>query len=76
MRQGKEPHFTILWIAIAVLYINQMIMAYQYCREVKDIHSQIQDLQEQNLENEEQIINSVEKISEFLKEFESVLPSC
>lgn len=49
VEEKNKPHITIVWIAIAVISINQAVGAYQDFQIHQQLRNQIQMLQEQHL---------------------------
>lgn len=49
MVEKNKPHITMVWIAIAVISINQAVGAYQDFQIHQQLRNQIQLLQEQHL---------------------------
>lgn len=49
MEEKNKPHITMVWIAIAVISINQAVEAYQDFQIHQQLRNQIQMLQEQHL---------------------------
>lgn len=49
MEEKNKPHITMVWIAIAVISINQAVGAYQDFQIHQQLRNQIQTLQEQHL---------------------------
>ena len=58
-KEKKKPHITMVWIAIAVLSINQAVGAYQDYQIHQRLRNQIQALQEQNLNLLQRMNNSL-----------------
>ena len=49
IEEKSKPHITMVWIAIAVISINQAVGAYQDFQIHQQLRNQIQLLQEQHL---------------------------
>ena len=49
VEEKNKPHITMVWIAIAVISINQAVGAYQDFQIHQQLPNQIQMLQEQHL---------------------------
>lgn len=49
VEEKNKPHITMVWIAIAVISINQAVGAYQDFQIHQQLRNQIQMLQEQHL---------------------------
>ena len=62
MEEKKKPHITLVWIAIAVLSINQAVGAYQDFQIHQQLRNQIQLLQEQYLNLLQQLNTNLDVI--------------
>lgn len=68
MKNEKKPHITVIWIAIAVLSINQAVVAYQ-------CHESHQLLWEGLIRQAEIGKNHLECVNQYLEELDQVIES-
>lgn len=68
MKNEKEPHITMIWIAIAVLSINQAIGAYR-------CHESHQLLWERLIRQSEIEKSHIESTNQFLEELSQIIES-